>query len=570
MIRVMADYVAPYKGAFAADMILSVVVAAIDLIFPLVSRKSMQTLLPDNAFGAFFAVMAIMLAAYALKAVFSYLVIVIGHNMGLKVETDMRNDAFGRLQQLPFSYYDKNRTGTLLARVTTDLFEMAELIHHGPENILTCTLTIAGAIAIMLSVNLRLGLVLLVILPISVWFMLWSRKKMQTANIHVKQRTGIINSAIESSISGIRTAKAYANEDIEMHKFREANEVYRSGKREYYLWMGVFNGGMEAIIGIIQVIVIALGGYLIMCGRMDYIDLITFTLYVSTFTTPIRKIAMLMEILSAGTAGYSRFVDIMTTEPDIKDAPDASELSNVVGHVSYENVCFSYDNGKQVLKDINIDIKPGQKFALVGSSGGGKTTMCHLLPRFYDVTEGRITIDGTDIRTVTQKSLRENIGLIQQDVFLFAGTVIDNIRYGRPDATDEEVIEAAKRAQIHDEIMQMPDGYETFVGERGIILSGGQKQRISIARVFLKNPPIIILDEATSALDSVTESAIQASLDELSIGKTTVVIAHRLSTIRNADNIAVVDGSCIVEQGSREELLKRNGVYAGLEKAQEL
>ena len=569
-LSLLAAYIAPHKKLFAIDMILSVIVALIDLIFPYVSRWTMYSLLPNNVFKTFFIVMAILAAAYILKALMSTAVTTIGHCMGIRVEADMRAEIFGHMEELSFDYYDRNRTGALLGRVTNDLFEIAELMHHGPENILTCFLTIIGALIIMLRMNWKLGLVLVVLAPACLLFAMWARKKMQASSTKVKQVTGEINSSIESSISGIRTAKAFANEEMEQKKFARSNDRYKDSKNEYYFWMGLAFGGMDGIVGIMQVAVIAFGGYLIMKGEMNYIDLITFTLYVSTFTAPIRKLIQMMEIVSQGLSGFDRFLDVMRTEPTVKDAPDAGELENVKGHVRYEQVSFSYDDGTEVLKDINADIAPGRTLAMVGSSGGGKTTFCHLLPRFYDVTGGRITIDGTDIRSVTQHSLRKNIGIIQQDVFLFAGTVMENIRYGRPDATDEEVINAAKQAQIHEEIMQMPEKYDTFVGERGVILSGGQKQRISIARVFLKNPPILILDEATSALDSVTEKQIQMALNDLSKGKTTIVIAHRLSTIKEADCIALIDGKQIAEQGTRAELLELDGEYAALERAQGL
>ena len=388
--------------------------------------------------------------------------------------------------------------------------------------------------------------------------------------MEVKKKTAVITAAIESGISGVRTAKAFANEREEAEKFDRSNALYRGAKKGYYGAMGLFMGCMEFCMSIMPVAVIAVGGWLIMRGELDYIDLITFTLYVSVFVSPARKLAMFMEMYMQGKAGFSRFLEIMRTEPEIRDAEDAVELESVRGEIAYEDVSFSYNDGVPVLTDINLTVRPGESFALVGPSGGGKTTMCQLIPRFYDVTKGRVTVDGHDVRTVTQASLRRSIGIIQQDVFMFADTIRENIRYGRPDATDEEVEAAARRAEIHEEIMAMPDGYDTYIGERGVMLSGGQKQRVSIARVFLKNPPILILDEATSALDSVTERHIQASLEALSRGRTCIVIAHRLSTIRNADRIAVVEGEGIVEMGTHEELMEKNGVYAALQRAQAL
>ena len=567
-LRIFFSYFRPHWKPFAIDMACAVAVAVIDLIFPIVSRQSMRTLLPEGMFSTFFTVIGILLAAYVLKGVLYYVITVVGHYMGVLVEADMRRDVFTHIQSLSFSFFDHNRTGVLMSRVTNDLFDIVELAHHGPENVLICTLTIAGALAVMFTIRWELALVLLILLPLCFWFTLSQRARMRATNVEVKKKTAEINAAIESGISGVRTAKAFANEEAEAEKFDRANDVFKIAKKEYYKAMGLFNSGMEFSTGAMQVVVIGVGGFLIMRGRMDYVDLITFTLYVSTFISPVRKLAQFMEQYMQGSAGFSRFLEIMRTEPEIKDAPDALVLGHVRGEIEYRNVSFAYGGGEQVLKDINLTIRPGERFALVGPSGGGKTTMCHLLPRFYDVTEGAVLVDGHDVRTLTQESLRRHIGIIQQDVFMFAGTIRENIRYGRPDATDEEVVEAAVRAEIHREIMEMPDGYDTYIGERGVMLSGGQKQRVSIARVFLKNPPILILDEATSALDSVTEQRIQASLDALSAGRTSLIIAHRLSTIRSADRVAVVEDEGIVEMGSHSELMARNGVYAALQRAQ--
>ena len=567
---IFMSYIAGHKKLFGIDMLCALLVALIDLIFPYVSRYSMKVMLPNKLYATFFTVMAIMVLAYVLKAGLYYVITVIGHKMGVLVESDMRRDVFTHMQSLSFSYYDHNRTGVLMSRITSDLFEITELAHHGPENIVICTLTIVGALAVMFAMQWQLALVITLALPLCAWFTIKQRIKMKEANIEVKRKTAEIYSAIESSISGIRTAKAFANENQESDKFDRANELFRGSKVEYYKSMGLFNSGMEFTTGIVQVVVIAGGGLLIMREKMNYIDLITFSLYVSTFVSPVRKLTQFAELYMQGTAGFARFLEVMRTEPTIKDAPDAVELKTTEGRIDYNHVSFNYGNGIPVLSDVDLHIAPGQCLAVVGPSGGGKTTLCQLLPRFYDVCEGSVEVDGIDVRRVTQASLRRNIGVIQQDVFMFAGTIRENIRYGRPDANDEEIVEAAVKAQIHSEIMEMPDGYDSYIGERGVMLSGGQKQRISIARVFLKNPKILILDEATSALDTVTEQRIQASLDELSEGRTTIIIAHRLSTVKNADVIAVVEGEHIVEMGSHSELMAKNGEYAALCRAQQI
>ncbi len=567
---IFLSYIRRHRRLFYIDLACAVAVAGIDLLFPFVSRVAMYRYLPEKLFRAFFLVMGLMLAAYVGKGVMYYLITVLGHKMGVLTEADMRRDLFEHMQGLSFSFYDKNRTGALLSRVVNDLFEVTELAHHGPENLIICVLSMIGALTLMFFIRWELALVLTVALPLCVWFTLSQRRRMREANVEVKRKTADITASIESSISGVRTAKAFANEDRELEKFDRANGVFKSAKVEYYRSMGLYMSGMEFTTGVMQVLVVAVGGVLIMRGEMNYIDLVTFTLYVSAFVSPLRRLIQFSEQYMQGMAGFSRFLEIMRTEPEIRDAPDAVELGEIRGGVDFNDVSFHYDNGVPVLSHIDLHIRPGECLAVVGSSGGGKTTLCHLIPRFYEVSEGSVTVDGRDVRTLTQASLRRQVGILQQDVFLFAGSVRENIRYGRPDAADEEIVEAAKLAEIHEEILAMPDGYDSYIGERGVMLSGGQKQRIAIARVFLKNPPVLILDEATSALDTVTEQSIQHSLDELSKGRTTVVIAHRLSTIRHADRIAVVEGEHIAELGTHKELMAKNGIYAGLIRAQSL
>ncbi len=543
---------------------------AADLAFPWVTRQALHHLLPDKKFAAFFTVMAFLFAAYVLRSVTVYIVTVFGHELGVRVEADMRSDIFRHVQQLSFSFFDTHRTGKLMSRMTTDLFDITELAHHGPENVLQAGLTLAGAVIILMTVRWELALVLLIMLPALLAVVISLRMNLRKASTFVKQETAEINAAVEGGVSGARTVKAFANESVEMEKFRVSNERFKKSKRVYYRWFGLFNSATEFTVAAMQVVVFAVGGYYIMRGRMDLADLVAFSLYVSIFTTPIRKLIFFVEQFETGRAGFERFLEIMRTPAAVEDAPDAKELESVKGDVEYRDVGFHYDTGPAVLEHIDLHIAPGETLALVGPSGSGKTTLSQLLPRFYDVTDGAVLVDGQDIRSVTQASLRRHIGIIQQDVFLFADTVRENIRYGRPDATDEEVAHAAMLAAIHDEILAMPDGYNSFVGERGVMLSGGQKQRIAIARVFLKNPPILVLDEATSALDSVTEAAIQRSLEELSSGRTVIVVAHRLSTIRGADHIAVIENEHVAEYGTHEELLAKGGLYAGLWNTQKL
>ena len=569
-LSVFLTYYRPHWRLLGVDMLCVLLSSRADLAFPLASRTAMRSLLPQALYRAFFAVMAILFGAYVIKAILRYVVTVVGHRCGVYMEADMRADLFEHLQSMSFSFFDRNRTGELMSRMTSDLFAVTEVAHHGPENILIALVTLTGAIIVLFTIRWELALVLLILVPLSIWLSLTQRQRMKRTNIAVKKQQAEINSVIESGLSGVRTARAFANEQLEIDKFTASNERYKGSKKEWYRAMGSFMSVMDFTMSALQVVVIALGGYFIMRGRMDYVDLITFSLYVSTFVAPIRTLVFFMETFTDGMAGFQRFLELMRTPSAVQDLPDATTLDDVRGEVEFRDVCFRYRDEVPVLEHIDLAIAPGEKLAVVGATGGGKTTLCQLLPRFYDVTSGSVLLDGQDVRSVTQRSLHRQIGVLQQDVFIFADTIRENIRYGRPDATDEEIVAAAKRAEIHGEIMALPDGYDTYVGERGVMLSGGQKQRISIARVFLKNPPVLILDEATSALDSVTEQRIQASLDALSEGRTTLIIAHRLSTIRNADRVAVIEDNHILEQGKPADLIAQGGAFAALCRAQGL
>ena len=571
LMSIFLSYFRPHLGLFALDMACALLISLIDLAFPYVSRMCLYELIPDSRYQAFFTVIVLLLAAYLLRSALQYVVCYWGHTFGVLVEADIRRDLFSHLQTLSFGFYDKNRTGHLMSRMTAELFDITELAHHGPEDVFISGVTVVGAIAILFTIQWRLALVMLVLIPIFLVVVTINRQNMAASAKRVKQVTAGINADIESSISGMRTAKAFSNENAESEKFSRANERFKVSKKERYKAMARFMCSLEFFMCILPVTVIAVGGLLIMDGQMTYVDLITFSLYTSTFINPMRKLANLSEMLVDGFAGLSRFVDLMRIEPDLKDKPDALDLRDVRGEISVEDVSFAYErDDSEVLHHVSLHVNPGETIAVVGPSGGGKTTLCSLIPRFYDVGEGAIRIDGQDVRDVTQRSLRRNIGVVQQDVFLFAASIMENIRYGRPGATVDEVIDAARQAEIYDDIMAMPEGFDTYVGERGTLLSGGQKQRISIARIFLKNPPVLILDEATSALDSVTEAKIQRAFDELAKGRTTLIIAHRLSTVRNASRILVVRDGVISEEGTHEALLARGGDYAQLYSTQNL
>ena len=557
-MQIFLSYFQPHRKLFFLDMACALGIAIIDLAFPFISRWCMYKLLPDNAWRTFWTVMAIVFCAYILRSVFTYIITYWGHTFGVRIETDFRRDLFQHIQELSYSYFDNARVGQLMSRLTSELFDITEFAHHAPEDIFISTVTIIGALVIAVTIPIFLVIV-------------WKcRFSMQNASRNVKKEMAAINTDFESGLSGLRTAKAFANEEKELDKFDSANLSYRDSKADFYRAMGMFNSVMEFFMCILSAIVIAVGGALIMSDQLNIIDLITFSLYVSTFVNPVRKLSTTVELIANGTASLHRFVELMRTEPGLKDAPDAAEFQDVRGQIDIDHVGFAYEGDQTVLKDVSLHIKPGETIAFVGSSGGGKTTLSQLIPRFYDVTDGSISIDGMDVRKATQESLHRNIGVVQQEVFLFADSIAENIRYGKLDATMNEIIQAAKMAEIYDDIMEMPKGFDTNVGERGALLSGGQKQRISIARIFLKNPPILILDEATSALDSVTEAKIQKTFEKLAVGRTTIIIAHRLSTVKSADDIVVIEQGQIVEKGSHNELMQKEGVYASLVHTQEL
>ena len=567
-LMIFLSYFKRHKGLFAVDVLCAMGIAAIDLAFPLVTRSALYDMLPNRMYRTFFLVMAAVVVSYVLRSFLNFIVAYFGHTFGIRVEADIRKDLFSHMQDLSFDFYDRNRTGKLMARLTSDLFELTELAHHGPEDLLTSVLTICGALVVMVSIRWQLAVIVAMMIPIFLVVVIALRGHLSRVSAAAKEKTGHINQEIESSLSGIRTAKAFANEDMERGRFNAANEIYKTSKREFHKAMGLFHSSVEFFLCSLNVVVIGFGGYYVMKGEMDYRDLITFNLYIASFVNPMRKLSSFSEMFANGFAGLNRFVEVMRTEPTIQDKPGAEDLKAVQGAIRVDHVSFAYGGDLAVLHDVSLDVAPGETVAIVGPSGGGKSTLCQLIPRFYDVSSGAISIDGRDIRDVTQRSIHENIGIVQQDVFLFADTVMENIRYGKPGASLEEVVEAAKKAEIYEDIQAMPQGFQTYVGERGTLLSGGQKQRIAIARIFLKNPPILILDEATSALDSVTEAKIQRAFDTLAQGRTTLIIAHRLSTIRGANRIVSIADGVITECGSHGELLEKGGIYAELYQTQ--
>jgi len=565
------SYYKPYLGLFAADMFFALLASLISLVYPMIVRYITNNVLVNydisEAAPVIIKLLFAMLGLAALEYACTYFTVYKGHMMGAKMEYDMRNDIFEHLQKLSFSFYDNQKTGQLMSRIANDLFDVTELCHHGPEDIFISLIKFAGAFVILIQVNVPLTMIVFAFIPIMFVFAVFMRGRMRKAFRKNRERIADINAQIEDNLSGIRVVKSFANEELEIDKFRKGNARFVDSKQYSYRTLGEFHSGLTLFTALINIAVIAGGSLFIAKKVINVGDLLTFMLYVNTLVDPVKKLINFTEQFQNGMSGYNRFYEILEIEPDIVDSPKAVELKDVKGEIEFKNVSFKYnDSTGNILTNINLKVKPGEFIALVGSSGVGKTTMCSLIPRFYEVTGGTITVDGMDIRNIKLKSLRNNIGIVQQDVYLFSGTVLDNIRYGKADATEEEIIMAAKNANAHDFIMELPDGYFTDIGQRGVKLSGGQKQRISIARVFLKNPPILIFDEATSSLDNESERVVQESLERLAKDRTTFVIAHRLSTIKNADRIVVLTEDGIGETGTHEELLKRNGVYAGLYK----
>lgn len=565
-IKKFIHYYGPYKAVFFIDLICAAVISLVDLAYPQILRTMTKTLFTqdkDMILHALPVIAVSLFVMYIVQSLCKYYVTYQGHMMGANMERDMRRELFDHYQELSFSYYSRNNSGQMMSKLVSDLFDISEFAHHGPENLFISLVKIVGAFIFLFFINKKLALPLIILVIVMFVFSFRQNAKMQETFMENRRKIGDVNASLQDTLSGIRVVQSFANEDIEREKFKKSNEAFLVSKRDNYHCMGSFMSSNLFFQGMMYLVTLVYGGYLIAQGEMQTGDLAMYALYIGIFISPIQILVELVEMMQKGLSGFRRFLDVMETESEIKDADDAVELKDVKGHVCYDHISFHYsDDETPVLSDISIDIPAGRSIALVGPSGSGKTTICSLLPRFYDVTGGSITVDGKDIRGLTLKSLRSQIGMVQQDVYLFDGTIKDNIAYGKPGATDDEIIKAAKCASIHDFIMELPDGYDTYVGERGTRLSGGQKQRISIARVFLKNPPILILDEATSALDNESERWIQKSLEELSKNRTTITIAHRLSTIRDADEIIVITEDGIAERGTHAELLAQNGVYA--------
>ena len=567
-LKRLAGYYKPYKGLFFSDLFFAILGAGITLVIPLIVRYITSTIvhLPaETATGMIVKLGIFMIVLVLIEAFCNFYIAYYGHIMGASIERDMRNEIFSHYQKLSFAFYDNQKVGHLLSRITADLFDISELLHHGPEDLVISIIKFVGAFAILVFINVRLALAAFFFVPFLILYAIYFNKKMKKAFRENRARIADINTQIEDSLSGIRVVKSFANEKVEMKKFRQGNERFVNSKKLSYKYMGTYNSGMGAFTTLITISVLLTGAFYLTKGAMPVEDLVTVLLYISNFTDPVKKLITFTEQFQNGYSGYSRFLEIMAVAPDIQDAPEAKEVNDVKGAIDFENVSFAYEGTQEkVLSHVNLKVKAGEYVALVGSSGAGKTTLCSLIPRFYDVTEGSVLLDGEDIRNLKLQSLRNQIGIVQQDVYLFAGTVMENIRYGKPDATDEEVIRAAKAANAHEFITELEQGYDTDIGQRGVKLSGGQKQRLSIARVFLKNPPILIFDEATSALDNESEKIVQQSLENLAKDRTTFVIAHRLSTIRKAQRILVLTEDGIAEEGTHEELMKKEEIYSSL------
>lgn len=565
-LKKFIKYYKPYKTVFFIDLLCATIISAIDLAFPQLLRTLTKTLFagaPGKIISALIPITIGLLVAYIIQTACRYYVTYAGHMMGARMERDMRKELFDQYEKLSFSYYDQNNSGQMMSKLVSDLFDISELAHHGPENLFISLIKIIGSFIFLFMINRMLAVPMLILVVLMLVFSYGQNKKMQETFMDNRRKIGDINSSLQDTLAGIRVVQSFANERIEQEKFNRSNENFLISKDANYRCMGSFMSGNAFFQGMMYLVTLVFGGFLIAHGRMEASDLAMYALYIGIFISPIQILVELTEMMQKGLSGFRRFLEVVETEPDIVDAADAKPLKNVKGNVCYEDVSFHYsDDDTPVLSHVSFEIPAGKSIALVGPSGSGKTTICSLLPRFYDVTDGRVTIDGNDVRKLTLESLRSQIGLVSQDVYLFGGSIKDNIAYGKPDATMDEIVDAAKKANIHDFIMELPDKYDTFVGERGTRLSGGQKQRISIARVFLKNPPVLILDEATSALDNESERFIQRSLEELAKDRTTITIAHRLSTIRNADEILVVADCGIAERGTHEELLARDGIYA--------
>ena len=569
LIKRFISYYKPHKKLFFIDMFFALMISVFDLIFPVFTRNMVNVIIPEGRMDLLLKWTIIMLFLFVLRYISNYIVAYWGHILGVRIEHDMREEIFSHLQTLPFSYYDNNKTGHIMSRIINDLRDITELAHHGPEDIFISLVMLIGSFAVLIRIEWRLTLVLFSFIPVIIIFIISKRNRMSNSFREVRKKIADVNSQLENSISGVRVAKSFTNEEFEIEKFNEGNMHFSNSRKESYKVMAEFESGIGIMSSILNLLVISLGGYLVYRDVIDVGDLLAFVLYVNFFMQPIRRLASFAQQFQDGMTGFERFTEIMDIEPDIVDKENALPLEEVKGDIEFKDVSFSYSNGDDyVLSDLNLSIDSGKTVALVGPSGAGKTTLCHLIPRFYEIESGGIFLDGVDIRDVKIKDLRRNIGLVQQDVFLFTGTIKDNIMYGDSNASDEEIIDAAKKASIHDFIMTLPDGYDTFIGEKGVMLSGGQKQRISISRLFLKNPAILILDEATSALDNETEIIIQNSLEELSKGRTTLIIAHRLSTIKNADEILVLTEEGVVEKGTHEALLNEDKIYARLYKSQ--